>query len=100
MSIRKRLSFNELSKSTPFLQAGSGVDLDFIPLPDNHQISWLVPGLLDFIDHNMVKPLKIALRQFLQGSDRFLEGQSLLRQQIEVVFGNSKLARACVDRLV
>ena len=52
----------------PFRQAGSGVDLDFIPLPDNHQISWLVPGLLDFIDHNMVKPLKIALRQFLQGS--------------------------------
>ena len=34
----------------------------------------------------MVKPLKIALRQFLQGSDRFLDGQPLLRQQIEVVF--------------
>jgi hypothetical protein len=48
----------------------------------------------------MVKPLKIALRQFLQGSDRFLDGQPLLRQQIEVVFGNPKLARACVDRLV
>jgi hypothetical protein len=72
MSIRKRLSFNELSKSTPFRQAGSGVDPDFIPLPDNHQISWLVLGFPDFIGHNMMKPLKIALRQFLQGSDRFL----------------------------
>ncbi len=78
----------------------SGVDPDFIPLPDNHQISWLVPGFFDFIDHNMVKPLKIALCQFLQGSNRLFEGQSLLRQQIEIFFGNPKIARACVDRLV
>jgi len=100
MAIRKHLSFNELSKSALFRQAGSGADLDFIPLPDNYQISWLVPGLLDFIDHNMVKPLKIALRQFLQGSDRSLEGQSLLGRQMEVIFGDPKLARACVDRPV
>jgi len=30
MSIRKRLSFNELSKSTLFRQAGSGVNVDFL----------------------------------------------------------------------
>ena len=94
------------SISTDYQRSGrsrrgrSGVDPDFIPLPDNHQISWLVPGFFDFIDHNMVKPLKIALCQFLQGSNRLFEGQSLLRQQIEIFFGNPKIARACVDRLV
>ena len=50
------------------------------------RVSWLVLRLPDLIDHDMMKPLKVTLSRFFQGTDRFLKGNLFLSQWVEILF--------------
>ena len=61
------------------------------------RVSWLVLRLPDLIDHDMMKPLKVTLSRFFQGTDRFLKGNLFLSQWVEILFTYPKFVGARIN---